>query len=114
MNSRNEEINHRHPHDTVNDHNVSFFDYVNIGQTDDENGLRVVRVFRTELEATEHTQTRTWIEHAVDLLQCQWPRGDSQDEYYQQKVIHESSNGGLEYYGLPCSYLLLKNDECVG
>ncbi len=84
---------------------------VKIGCTD--NGLSLVRVFRADTQSTDDTKTRAWVEQAVDLLQHQWPRGASQGESYNDKLIHGYSSR-VEHYGLPCSYLLLKDDICVG
>lgn len=85
---------------------------VQIGASCDD-GLRLVRVSPTEDEDPGNETATKWMGQAVTLLEGQWPRKESPGESYRQKLIHPYP-GNVQYYGLPCSYLLIQDDNCVG
>ena len=63
------------------------------------------------------TIAEVWVGRACQLLEIQWPRQSLVDEdqmsSYRYKIVHDSPVDVVRY-GLPCSYLLVKNDLCVG
>jgi hypothetical protein len=96
--------------------------YETLGST--QNGLALVRVYGNVNRQVDTTTTtadsngiiQAWIDQAVTMLQRQWPRDDaaSGGESYIEKLVH-SYQGNHGNYELPCSYLLLRdNQTCVG
>ena len=63
------------------------------------------------------TVAEEWVGRACQLLEIQWPRqslvGEDQMSSYRSKIVHDSPVDVVRY-SLPCSYLLVKNDLCVG
>jgi hypothetical protein len=48
------------------------------------------------------------------MLHNEWPRGGS-EEAYRDKLVHTAGQGASDAsYALPCSYVLVVDDECVG
>ncbi|CAJ1929955.1 unnamed protein product [Cylindrotheca closterium] len=65
-----------------------------------------------------------WLRQAAELLNSQWPKGGSVDAY-KDKCINEhpisnrqqsddESSSPSVFYGLPSSYLLIHENECIG
>lgn len=78
-------------------------------------GVSLVRVFYDNSEA-DHEQrgdAETWVGQASKLLSRQWPKGGPVTAY-SKKIIHEFNNGSNNFYGLPCSYVLVEGDNCIG
>jgi hypothetical protein len=83
-----------------------------------DDGLELLRIFEADHEEEEEEESEAtaeaWVNQGSTLLDQQWPRGASPVvETYRQKIVH-SYHGRVEYYGLPCSYLLLKDNICIG
>lgn len=84
------------------------------------NGVSLVR-FYDKLAASHEQQAtldakgnaKTWVEEASNLLSRQWPKGGSVASY-SEKIINRSDDGLTKFYGLPCSYALVKGDTCIG
>jgi hypothetical protein len=83
-------------------------------------GVSLVRVFYDNIGA-DHEQpaavdggdAKTWVGQASKLLSQQWPKGGSVTAY-SEKIIHEFNNSSNNFYGLPCSYVLVEGDNCIG
>ena len=60
-----------------------------------------------------------WANDAASLLAQQWPRGGNISAY-REKIIQQSSHnigvGSSRHcsYELPCSFVLLENNACIG
>lgn len=68
--------------------------------------------------AQHRQQAKEWVDQAARCLLHQWPKGGPLDSY-QKKILHEypASHPEQDYYGLPCSYLLISSEmgaPCVG
>jgi hypothetical protein len=75
-----------------------------VGSNDDD--LKLVRI----CQGYNEDDDTSWVTQAESLLRHQWPRG----EPYRERLIH-SYHASEEYYGLPCSYLLIdKTTGCIG
>lgn len=62
----------------------------------------------------KESNANKWLNQAANLLTLQWPRGGTADTY-RKKTIYEFGRGKNGFYGLPCSYLLVdQNENCVG
>ena len=69
--------------------------------------LELLRLYSSDEQDPSCVQ---YIETVASLLQAQWPRGGP-IAVYRGKILHPSTS--LKY-GLPCSYLLLRNRQCIG
>jgi hypothetical protein len=80
-----------------------------VGGTVEKRGasLELLRLYSSDEQDPSSVQ---YIETVASLLQTQWPRGGP-IAVYREKILHPSSS--LDY-GLPCSYLLLRNRQCIG
>jgi hypothetical protein len=82
-----------------------------------EDGLSLVRIILSicrEEDDDANTSANANVDQAAELLTTQWPRGGPVATY-REKIIHPHDSSNSEnYYGLPCSYLLLKDDVCIG
>jgi hypothetical protein len=67
--------------------------------------LELLRLYSSDEHDPSCVQS---IAMAASLLQAQWPRGGP---FYREKMLHPSTSLN---YGLPCSYLLLRNRQCIG
>jgi hypothetical protein len=78
-----------------------------------DSGVSLIRVYEADdsLTTVKEDPSR-WVDQASDLLHQQWPRG-GQAATYREKVIHSYSSSN-QYYGLPCSYVIVKADACIG
>ena len=55
-----------------------------------------------------------FVNQAADMLNMQWPSGGPTSTY-KEKIIQEGSgNNSSHFYALPCSYLLIQNENCIG
>jgi hypothetical protein len=88
-----------------------------------ENGISLVRIIlsicreeddNANANANANANVNASVDQAAELLVTQWPRGGPVATY-REKIIHPHGSSNSEYYyGLPCSYLLLKDDVCIG
>lgn len=87
------------------------FSIVGLGDIADVSLVRVCQADQSLTNTDENDPIR-WVDQASNLLHEQWPRGGP-PKAYREKVIHPYSNSN-QFYGLPCSYILMKDDACVG
>jgi hypothetical protein len=82
-----------------------------------EDGISLVRIILSvcrEEDDNANANINASVDQAAELLVTQWPRGGPVATY-REKIIHPHNSSNSEhYYGLPCSYLLLKDDVCIG
>jgi hypothetical protein len=69
--------------------------------------LELLRLYSSDEQDPSCVQ---YLETAASLLQTQWPRGGP-IAVYREKILHPSTSLN---YGLPCSYLLFSNQQCIG
>ena len=56
-----------------------------------------------------------FVDQAAKMLTTQWPRGGPTSTYKEKIMQKDSSNNFSSCYALPCSYLLIENNEnCIG
>eukprot|EP00980_Cylindrotheca_fusiformis_P019253 scaffold6572_cov106-Cylindrotheca_fusiformis.AAC.5 len=81
----------------------------------------LVRVFHEKFAAIHEQQSATdggdvniWVKEASRLLSEQWPKGGTV-AVYSEKIIQETNYGtSTELYALPCSYILVEGNRCIG
>eukprot|EP00934_Nitzschia_sp_Nitz4_P007319 Nitzschia sp. Nitz4//scaffold77_size91520//47120//48853//NITZ4_004892-RA/size91520-augustus-gene-0.61-mRNA-1//1//CDS//3329557997//7309//frame0 len=75
-----------------------------------EKGLSLVRVS----QGCKSQTSQEWVHQAASLLTGQWPSGGSVEDYTAKVLYPGQDSTNLDRYALPCSYIFLQNDTCVG
>eukprot|EP00041_Stephanoeca_diplocostata_P032399 m.1037006 g.1037006 ORF g.1037006 m.1037006 type:complete len:172 (+) comp24141_c0_seq5:190-705(+) len=79
---------------------------------DSEEYGKIVRVQRSG-GVEDVSQIKEWLASAAGMLAAEWPRGGSAEKYEETVLVNDD---GVQHdgYALPCSYLHIVNDSCVG